>query len=100
MIDTLAERSAYDEIEGTIAIVGVSEFPCIFNDETAESLLTEGTAPQILCSAARLEANNVKLQTQIDQIRTYDGRVKGPYRCVRWQVQDDGAFVVVGLQQL
>lgn len=99
-IDTQAERAAFDEIEGTRAFVGLVSFPCIFDDETAESLLMEGTAPQILCSAVRLMDANVTIGTRIDRIETYDGRIKGPYQVVRWQVQDDGAFIIAGLQQL
>lgn len=98
--ETAKERAAFDEIEGSLAYVGANFFPCVFNDETAESLLMEGTSPELLCSASRLEAAGVSLQTTIDKIVTYDGRVKGPYRVVRWQVQDDGAFVLAGLQQL
>lgn len=99
-LDNAKERAAFDEIEGTIATVGAVSFPCVFDDEQAESLLMEGTAPQILCSAARLAANGVVLGTTIDLVETYDGRNKGPYKVVRWQVQQDGAFIVAGLQQL
>lgn len=100
MIESPGERASFDEIEGTLARVGQIEFPCIFDDETAESLLVEGTAPQITCSAERLAAAGVTIETTIDEITTFDGRIKGPYKVVRWQVQFDGAFIVAGLQQL
>lgn len=99
-IESAEERAAFDEIEGSLAVAAGSSFPCIFDDETAESLLVEGTAPQITVSLERINSVGLTINSQIDSVQTYDGRTKGPYRIVRWQSQDDGAFVVIGLQQV
>ena len=99
MIETAAERQALAGVWGDCAYIGAEQIPGLYESPQAEDLLVEGIAPTFESTAASLAAASVAVNTIIDRIETHDGRTVGPYRVRRWASQDDGAFVVLGLEQ-
>ena len=97
--ETDAERELLTAAWGDRAAVGASVVRGQYDEPQAEDLLVEGTAPTFLASLAELGAASVGIGTTINSVTTHDGRTRGPFLVVRWQVADDGAFVLLGLQQ-
>lgn len=98
MIETAEERAALAAVWEDVASVGTFTIPGQYDEPQAEDLLVEGTAPTFLAQRSVLDAAGVTYHTTIDSVTTHDGRTRGPFTVVRWQSQDDGAFVVLGLQ--
>lgn len=98
MIETAEERAALAGVWEDSASVGTSTIPGQYDEPQAEDLLVEGTAPTFLAQRSALEAAGVTYQTTVDSVTTHDGRTRGPFTVVRWMSQDDGAFVMLGLQ--
>lgn len=101
MIETASEREALTAAWGDVATTAAgASVRGQYDEPQAEDLLTEGTAPTFLASLNEWNAASVAIGTDITAITTYDGRSQGPFRVARWQVESDGAFVTVGLQQV
>ena len=101
MIESAAEREALTAAWGDIATtVAGARVRGQFDEPQAEDLLVEGTAPTFLASLTELTTASVGNGTELTTVTTYDGRTRGPFRVARWQVESDGAFVTVGLQQM
>jgi len=97
--ETPGERESFASIWGDVMVAPGGEVPGQYVEPQAEDLLMEGTAPTFLSSAAEFAAASVTIGTAITAVRTHYGETRGPFAVVRWQVQDDGAFVVVSLNQ-
>ena len=99
-METARERRGLASFAGEIATVGTFKVPGHYEEPQAEDQLVEGTAPTFLTSRSELAAASVTIGTTVDSIQTQDGRTVGPFRVTRWQVEDDGAFIVIALQQI
>ena len=98
MFETATERAALASAWGDTLLAGTLSVPGQYEEPQAEDLLTEGTAPTFLAERAVLEAGGITYGSPIDNVITHDGRTRGPFKVVRWQSVDDGAFILLGLQ--
>lgn len=100
MIESAAEREALTAAWGDVATTAAgASVRGQFDEPQAEDLLIEGTAPTFLASLTELEGASVAIGTDITSVATFDGRTRGPFRVVRWQAVEDGAFIQIALQQ-
>ena len=98
-METARERAGLAGFSGEFANVGAVTVSGHYEEPQAEDQLVEGTAPTFLTARGFLEAASITIGTTIDSIQTQDGRTVGPFKVVRWQVVEDGAFVNLALQQ-
>lgn len=98
VFETAREREALTAAWGDYAAVGAFTVRGQYDEPQAEDLLVEGTAPTFQASLAELNAASVSIGTTFDSVTTFDGRTRGPFQVVRWQVIEDGAFIQLGLQ--
>lgn len=96
--ETAAERVMLDEAWGDTAYTDTGFRICgRYDDPQAEDLLVEGTAPTFGASLAALKAANVSIGSTFSSVTTQDGRTLGPFVVVRWQSEEDGAFILLAL---
>ena len=98
LFETDAERAALTEAWGDTATTDAGAIVCgQYDDPQAEDLLIEGTAPTFMSSLAAFQAASVSIGTTFSSVVTQDRRKLGPFTVVRWQSEEDGAFVRVML---
>ena len=97
--ETDQERAALTESWGDTASIAGRALHGLYDEPQAEDLLMQGTAPTFQSSLSELQRVSVTLGTTIDSVTTFDRRTRGPFTVVRWNVIEDGAFILLGLQQ-
>ena len=97
--ESTEERIAFASVWQETARVGNVDVPGLFEEPQVEDLLIEGTAPTFMSSRELLTDAGITIGITIDSITTLTGDTRGPFRVVRWQVESDGAFVTLALQQ-
>ena len=101
MIETAAERAALASVWGdTLTTDAGACVPGQYVEPQADDQFVEGTSPTFYSSLYALTNASIGLRTTALTVETHYNQARGPFKVVGWEVQDDGAYVLLRLQQV